>query len=288
MSLKKIVVTGAGGQLATCIKELTTQDDQIVFLSQQELDITSRKATESVLDKHQSDFLINCAAYTAVDQAETDREVCRKVNVDGASNLAECSKSLGFKLIHISTDFVYDDHEAKPKKEHDKLNPKSWYAITKADGEKAIMHTSNNFLIVRTSWLYSAHGHNFFNTMSRFAKEEKTVKVVSDQIGTPTHALDLAQFLLGIVRNEYSLSKNTVLNFSNLGVASWYDFAFEIYDYYGKSKFIHPTDTSGYPTPAKRPQYSLMDKSKLTNELGVRLNHWKTSLRQQLNTLNQR
>ena len=284
-----VLVTGSNGQLGQSIQYIANKYPEIefIFCSSAILDITSFSSCESVFTKYKPNYCINTAAYTAVDKAESDLEKAHLVNVIGAINLAEICKKLNTTLIHISTDFVFDGTKSTPYLETDSTNPTSVYGQTKLDGEKAIQETLDNYYIIRTSWVYSQFGNNFMKTMLRLACERESLSVVNDQIGAPTNAVDLAEVLIKIIlenqsRNFEIKSENLpskIFNFSNEGRCSWYDFAKEIFRVNNISITLNPIPTSAYPTPAKRPAYSVLDNSKIKGVFGVEIKSWEESLR---------
>jgi dTDP-4-dehydrorhamnose reductase len=284
-----VLVTGANGQLGQAIQSIADQYSSIdfVFCSSSELDITSAVSCEAAFTKFKPDFCINTAAYTAVDKAETDVEKARLVNVIGAKNLAESCKQNNTILLHISTDFVFDGivstSGSKGYKETDAPNPQGVYGQTKLEGEQAIQTILEKYFIIRTSWVYSQFANNFMKTMLRLASERDSLSVVSDQIGTPTNAVDLADCLLTIIRTQYP-TPNTqhlfgIYNYSNEGQCSWYEFAVEIFKQYQLSVNVNPIPSSAYPTPAKRPAYSVLDKSKIKTVFGINISNWQEHIK---------
>ena len=281
-----VLVAGANGQLGQSIQFIAKNynDIQFVFCSSSDLDITNKNNCKSVFNASKPDYCINAAAYTAVDKAETELEKAHLINVIGAQNLAEACKDFGTTLIHISTDFVFDGNKSVPYAEEDATNPQSIYGQTKLDGEKAIREVLDNYFIIRTSWVYSQFGNNFMKTILRLAKERTSLGIVSDQIGTPTNAVDLAETLVKIILFT-SLSKGEsqgeafgLYNFSNDGECSWYDFAQKIIEKNNINIDLQPIPTTSYPTPAQRPKYSVLDKSKIKNTFGIEIKSWEESL----------
>ncbi|MDC6367687.1 MULTISPECIES: dTDP-4-dehydrorhamnose reductase [Flavobacteriaceae] len=282
--MKHVLVTGGSGQLASCIQLLAEKGlaKNLVFdfRSAKELDITNYQAVKEELKSKNYDYCINCAAYTAVDHAETHKELAHQVNVVGTKNLALGCKENNTILIHISTDFVFDGFQETPYTEEDIARPIGVYGDTKYKGERAIINMLEEHFILRTSWLYSEYGHNFMKTMIRLAHEREELSVVFDQIGTPTYALDLARVLVQIIHAE---SNNYGLyHYSNEGVASWYDFAQAIFEGSGINIDLKPIRSEAYPQPAQRPKFSVLDKSKIKNTFGIAIPHWKDSLQQAL------
>ena len=275
-----ILVTGASGQLGQSIQFIASNyaDCKFIFASSQDLDITNQEHVNHFFDINKIDFCINAAAYTAVDKAETETEKAVSINVLGPKNLAMVCQKNNVKLIHVSTDFVFDGASSKPYLETDATNPLGVYGKTKLDGEQAVIDNMKEYFIIRTSWVYSQFGNNFRNTMLRLASERDSLSIVSDQIGSPTNAVDLAKALLSIVQSNSS--KYGIYNFSNEGIASWYDFASEIFKINKIDIEVNPIPTEAFPTPAKRPKYSLLDKSKIKNTFGIEIKTWQESLLQ--------
>ena len=278
-----VIVTGANGQLGQSIQFIASkhQNIEFVYTDFQELDITNIENCKEVFSKHKPNYCINTAAYTAVDKAESESEKAHLINVVGAENLAKICKENNVVLVHISTDFIYDGKKETPYTELDIPNPTGVYGQTKLDGEKAIQQVWEKHFIVRTSWVYSQFGNNFMKTMLRLASERDTISVVNDQIGTPTNAVDLAEALIKIV-TEYS-KLNTehfygIYNFSNEGQCSWYDFAKKIFEINNISINLLPIQTTSFPTPAKRPSFSVLDKTKIKKVFGIEINNWDNSI----------
>ncbi|WP_396590762.1 dTDP-4-dehydrorhamnose reductase [Allomuricauda sp. R78024] len=276
----KILVTGASGQLGSTFKSLVsdghTKDLDFVFKSSSELDITDFDEVRQELVSSDYAYCINCAAFTNVDKAEAENDLAYRVNVTGARNLAmNCNESKTV-LIHISTDFVFDGFLNTPYLEEDIARPIGFYGDTKYKGERAIINNVEEHFIIRTSWLYSEFGHNFMKTMLKLGSERDELSVVYDQVGTPTYALDLANVVLHIVK-AHSIEYG-VYNYSNEGVASWYDFAKAIFDNYKINVDLKPILSTEYPMPAERPKFSVLDKSKIKNTFGLEIPHWKDSL----------
>ena len=278
--MMNVLVTGSNGQLASCIKDLAKRDTSLNFIytDYQELDICDLKQVEVFFKSNQKiDYCINCAAYTAVDKAESEVEKAFEINATGPKNLAQVCSEFDTILIQISTDFVFDGEKTEPYVETDVANPISVYGASKLQGEVEIKKIVKKHFIIRTSWLYSEHGNNFMKTMLRLAETRDEISVVSDQIGTPTYAGDLAEVILKIVR-----SKNTnfgLYHYSNDGVASWYDFAEAIFKASNTEIRLNAIKTEAYPTPAKRPVYSVMDKTKIKSVLKMKTLDWQDSLK---------
>ena len=291
-----VLVTGANGQLGQSIQFIAKQypNIQFIYTDYQELDITNFESCHTVFAKYKPQFCINTAAYTAVDKAESESEKAHLINAIGPENLAKVCKEYNTILLHISTDFIFDGTSSSLSmtngyKETDIPNPQSVYGKTKLDGELAVQKNWEKHYIIRTSWVYSQFANNFMKTMLRLASERDSLSVVNDQIGTPTYAVDLAEVLLKIIEfchaELVSASIYGIYNFSNEGQCSWYDFAKEIFHQKGISIDLQPIPTSAYPTPAKRPSYSVLDKSKIKNTFNLKINDWKTSLNSCLNQL---
>jgi dTDP-4-dehydrorhamnose reductase len=283
-----VLVTGANGQLGQSLQYIAHNYPQInfIFCDSKTLDITQKETIESVFKANKPDFCINTAAYTAVDKAETETERAYEINVSGAKNLAEVSQTYKTKLIHISTDFVFDgsldkNQTIKGYTEDDIPNPKSIYGQTKLAGEKAIQSVFDDYFIVRTSWVYSQFGNNFMKTMLRLGADRASLSVVNDQIGTPTNAVDLAEALVEII--SFVIQNPTqkafgIYNFSNEGSCSWFDFAQKIFEIKNINIAVQPIPTSSYPTPAARPKYSVLDKTKIKTVFEMAIKNWEESL----------
>jgi dTDP-4-dehydrorhamnose reductase len=284
-----VLVTGANGQLGQSLQFISANYPQIdfVFCSSSELDITNLENCNAVFSNYKPNYCINTAAYTAVDKAESEAEKAYAINVTGAKNLALVSKEYDAILLHVSTDFVFDGDSSKlgmtnGYTEEDVPNPTGVYGQTKLDGEKAIKETFENYFIIRTSWVYSQFGNNFMKTMLRLASERDSLSVVNDQIGTPTNAVDLAEALVKIISTSYHELRTSnfgIYNFSNEGQCSWYDFAKEIFENNGIKIDLKPIPTTSFPTPAKRPAYSVLDKSKIKKTFKIEILDWNESLK---------
>jgi dTDP-4-dehydrorhamnose reductase len=278
-----VLVTGANGQLGQSLQFIAKNYPEInfIFCNSNDLDITSIDNCKTIFEKSKPSFCINTAAYTAVDKAESEPKKAHLINVTGAKNLAEVCKQFDTTLVHISTDFVFDGTSTKPYLESDPTNPTSVYGQSKLDGEKAIQEIWKKHIIIRTSWVYSQFGNNFLKTMLRLGQEKDSLSVVNDQIGTPTNAVDLANAILKIANpsNPQPPTSNFgIYNFSNLGQCSWYDFAKKIFEVNNINIDLKPIPTASYPTPAKRPGYSVLDKSKIIKTFGIEIKPWEESL----------
>jgi len=292
--MHNILVTGSNGQVGSEIKELIQnstfkiENYDFYFTTSKDLDITDHHKVESFCKENNIKIIINCAAYTAVDKAESDEQTADLVNRKAVKKLAKISLENNIKLIHISTDYVFDGKAYKPYCEEFQTNPQSVYGKTKLDGENELIKINpHNSIIIRTSWVYSSYGANFVKTMLRLGKEKESIGVIFDQVGTPTYAKDLAQTILEIIPKIQN-SKLEIYNYSNEGVLSWYDFAKEIMKMAKLPCQINPIETFQYPTPAKRPHYSLLNKSKIKKEFGVIIPYWKDSLDECLKQLGER
>lgn len=281
----KVLITGKGGQLAQIFENILKSfpDLKAHFYSEEELDITSQDNISSVFAKNKYDYCINCAAYTAVDRAEQDKATAFSVNATGVENLAKACAEHHTTLIHISTDFVFDGTKKKPYLEDDSAVPISVYGHSKLMGEHHIQSHLKNYFIIRTSWLYSEFGNNFVKTMIRLGKDRDELKVVDDQMGSPTYALDLAKFIFHIIEND--ICTYGVYHYSNEGEISWFDFAKKIFEMTDLNVNLEPIPTKEYPTPAKRPAYSVMDKSKVKDITGVHVPYWEDSLKKCLENM---
>ncbi|GAB4314109.1 MAG: dTDP-4-dehydrorhamnose reductase [Bacteroidales bacterium] len=283
-----ILVTGANGQLGRSLRALAPglPGYQFVFTGSADLDITDSKQTKAFLSQQKFTHVINCAAYTAVDKAEEEPEKALAVNRDGVANLADACANSNCRIVHISTDYVFNGTSGNPYSETDPPAPLSAYGKSKLEGEKVLQNSDVKSTIIRTSWLYSEFRQNFVKTMLRLMQEREEISVVDDQIGTPTWATDLAKTILLLIGNEQEMEQKELFHFSNSGAASWYDFAWEIADLAGLDCRIRPIPTSKYPLPAPRPHFSLMSKTKIMNKLAITIPHWKESLRNCLKNLN--
>ncbi|MDD5052471.1 MAG: dTDP-4-dehydrorhamnose reductase [Sulfuricurvum sp.] len=283
----KILVTGANGQLGSEIKELSSHYPQhdFIFADRTMLDLSNLVKIENFFANKHFDAIINCAAYTAVDRAESESELADTINHRFVSMLAKIAKRTSTKLIHISTDYVFDGCNHRPYIESDPTNPQGMYGKTKCDGESAILTIAPaNTIIIRTSWVYSSFGTNFVKTMLRLGKERDSLGVIFDQVGTPTYARDLAQAILEVlpsINNE----KPEIYHYSNEGAVSWYDFAKAIFELSNIQCSVNPITTDQYPTPASRPHYSLLNKTKIKNDFNLSIPYWRDSLKECLITL---
>lgn len=288
--MSKILVTGSNGQVGQEIRHLSTQLPglEFVFADYAILDITDAPAVTRFFADGQFDYCINCAAYTAVDKAETEVEAARLVNVEGVKNIAQACLATHCQLLHLSTDYVYHNHLNRPLLESDPTQPQSVYASTKLQGDLAALQILPKTLVIRTSWVYSSFGHNFVKTMLRLGKERDQLGIVFDQIGTPTYARDLARAMLAIIQqNEKAALAQAggIYHFSNEGICSWYDFALAIFAIAGIHCEVRPIETAEYPTPASRPPFSVLNKKKIKSQFDLHIPHWQTGLRECLAVL---
>jgi dTDP-4-dehydrorhamnose reductase len=281
----KVIVFGASGQLGQCLQLVSAEKEltDIHFLPEEETNILDLETLQEAFKKHKPEYVINCAAYTAVDKAEDEPEVARKVNVDGVANLSRLCKEYNSTLIHISTDFVFSGKGYQPLSEEDEVSPISVYGSTKLEGEKIIPDYLSNYFILRTSWLYSEFGNNFVKTILRLGKEREELRVIWDQVGTPTYAVDLAGCIIDLIKS--GSKQHGTYHYSNEGLASWYDFTKAIFRIANLSTTVIPVRTSEYVTKAERPAFSVMDKSKIKQTLGISIPHWEESLIKCLNSL---
>jgi dTDP-4-dehydrorhamnose reductase len=280
----KILITGAYGQLGNELKELAPRYPgwNFIFTDVDSLDITDEHAVRIFYQANSPDIVINCAAYTAVEKAETDVETARKINAVAPGILAKAAKQAAAKLIHISTDYVFDGSACRPLTEAEKVNPTGVYGSTKLEGEQNVQTENPESVIIRTSWLYSAFGNNFVKTMLRLGKEKENLNVIFDQVGTPTYAADLAGAILSIVGISEKNPKKLVpgiYHYSNEGLASWFDFAQAVFEISGVNCRVTPVLSSEFPSSVKRPHYSVLDKSKIKNTFEISIPYWRESLK---------
>lgn len=275
-----ILVTGANGQLGKELQALALRfaEYHFLFVSKDELNIADLAALESCFSKQQINFCINCAAYTAVDKAETEQENAFLINGDAVGNLAVVCGNNNTRLIHISTDYVFNGTANEPYKETDQTNPVSIYGKSKLQGEEAAINNCPSTIIIRTAWVYSSFGNNFVKTMLRLMKESESINVVSDQIGCPTYAADLAAAIMQIIASGKSKENSGIYHYSNAGITNWHEFAVAIKKFSGSNCAVNPITTAEYPTAAKRPAYSVLDTTKIKNAFGIAIPAWEESL----------
>lgn len=288
----KVLITGSNGQLGSEIKELSDHYNKLecIFKDLPELDICNAELLNTLINSLNITAIINCAAYTDVDKAEENFEIANRVNSTGVSNLLKALEKVNGKLVHISTDYVFDGTKSKPYEELDHVNPLGVYGKTKRGGELAIINSELDAIFIRTSWLYSSFGNNFVKTMNRLGNKTSSLNVISDQTGTPTYARDLAKVCLDILSisgNKRISDKGKVYHYSNEGVASWYDFACSVMELSGSNCKVKPIQTIDYPTKVKRPHYSVLNKTKIKNDFKIKIPNWKESLKDCINTLKQ-
>lgn len=275
-----LLVTGANGQLGNEMQHIVAANPGRVkafFTDVDTLDITDANAVEAFVQQHSINVIVNCAAYTAVDRAEDDTALCTKLNVDAVANLAKAARNHGARVLHISTDYVFDGYNCRPYEETDEPNPKSVYGVTKLQGERELLKYATDSIIVRTAWLYSPFGKNFVKTMLALGESRDTLSVVCDQVGTPTAAADLATAIFAIITADEW--KPGIYHFSNEGAISWYDFTKAIHRIAGISGCtVSPIKSKDYPTRAVRPFYSVLDKTKIKAAYGITIPYWEESL----------
>lgn len=272
------IVFGGSGQLGHCLRTIAEKQhfQDILFPAEQEANILDEGLLTALFEKHQPKYAINCAAYTAVDKAEDEVEKCRSVNRDGAANLARLCSQFNCTLIHVSTDFVFEGNVPKLLAEDDLAQPINVYGLTKLEGEHAITSALSQYYILRTSWLYSEYGNNFVKTMLKLAETRSELSIIADQVGTPTYAIDLAEAILHIIKNDNG--QYGIYHYSNEGVTSWFDFAKGIFDIAGVNVRVNPIKSEEYITKAIRPAFSVMDKSKIKSTFQLQIPYWRDSL----------
>ncbi len=282
--MKNILVTGAYGQLGNEVHLLSANypDYNFMFTDVDSLDICDKDELIDFVTGNDIRYIINCAAYTAVDKAEDDAELCEKINATAVKNLGIAAAEAGAGIIHVSTDYVFDGTSCRPYTEDMPTKPCSVYGKTKLKGEKNLLKACPNAIIIRTAWLYSPFGNNFVKTMIKLGSERESLNVIFDQVGTPTYAEDLADAILKAMDQTIDTNheKGGVYHFSNEGVCSWYDFTIKIHEIAGiKTCKVNPIETKDYPTKAARPHYSVLNKTKIKQTFNITIPHWETSLR---------
>ena len=283
-ALKKILVTGSNGQLGNELRQLENNFPQCQFLfyDRASWPIQDAAVSAAIIEKEKADFLVNAAAYTAVDKAEQEVDLANEINGHAVGRLAALCNQSGTRFLHVSTDYVFNGSATRPLMESDMVSPLNAYGASKLLGEELTAENNADAVILRTSWVYSSFGNNFVKTMLRLMKEREAINVVADQVGSPTYAADLAEAILHIIGSNWQAG---IYNYSNEGVISWFEFACAIRDLAGLSCAVHPIATSQYPTPAKRPAYSVLDKSKIRYIYGLELKPWLVSLQHCLQKL---
>jgi len=284
--MKNILITGANGQLGNEMRLLSSENNQYnyFFTDVQELDICDEQAIQTFVTENQIDVIVNCAAYTAVDKAEDNADLCRKLNAVAPGYLAKAAESRGAAMIQVSTDYVFNGTNHIPYTEEEPTCPASVYGNTKLEGEQNVMTNCSKAIVIRTAWLYSTFGNNFVKTMIRLGKERESLGVVFDQIGTPTYARDLAKAIYAAI---YRGVVPGIYHFSNEGVCSWYDFTLAIHRIAGINTCkVSPLHTADYPAKAARPHYSVLDKTKIKKTFDIEIPHWEVSLQECINDIN--
>jgi dTDP-4-dehydrorhamnose reductase len=282
--LINILVTGSNGQLGMELQSLALENRNFnfIFTTKDTLAIENESVVHYFFEKYNPTYCINCAAYTAVDKAESEKELAYQINVTGVENIAKACLQFNTKLIHISTDYVFDGSKKQPYIENDSTNPINYYGVTKLLGEEVVQKNSKEFIIIRTSWVYSSYGNNFVKTMIKLMQSKESINVINDQIGSPTYAKSLAKVILNII-NELEnklIAINGIYNYSSDAIISWYDFANEIKKLSKSNCIINPIATVNYPTPAMRSLYSVLSKEKIVQTFGVEFANWKTELKE--------
>ena len=276
--MRSILVTGANGQLGNALRIIEDGFDgiKLFFTDVDTLDICDKIRIETFVRSHRIDTIVNCAAYTAVDKAEDEVELCMRINRDAVRNIGEIAASAGVKVIHVSTDYVFDGCTAIPYRENDTTNPTSVYGASKLAGEQVLLQVCTDSVIIRTAWLYSETGSNFLKTMLRLGKERDIIGVVADQKGTPTYAGDLADAIKTVLMSEKFVPG--IYHYTNEGSCTWFDFAVKIFETANIKCKVKPLATAEYPTRAKRPAYSILDKSKMKETYSIKIPVWENGL----------
>ena len=290
--MKNILVTGAYGQLGNEVRILSANypDYNFMFTDVDSLDITDKNELIDFVTGNDIRYIINCAAYTAVDKAEDDAELCEKINATAVKNLGLAAAEAGAGIIHVSTDYVFDGTSCRPYSEDMPTKPCSVYGKTKLKGEKNLLKVCPNAIIIRTAWLYSPFGNNFVKTMNKLGSERESLNVIFDQVGTPTYALDLADAILKAMDQTIDTDhdKGGIYHFSNEGVCSWYDFTIKIHEIAGINTCkVNPIETKDYPTKAARPHYSVLNKTKIKQTFNITIPHWEASLKECIKELSE-
>ncbi len=277
-----ILITGANGQVGQELQK-QLQNNEAIFANKEQLNICEMESVENFFNNKEIDIVINCAAYTAVDLAESQKEIAFLVNEKGAQNLAKICKAKNIPLVHLSTDYVFNGEQSSPIDEAAKTFPLGVYGKSKLAGEKRILEINPRGFIIRTSWLYSPYGKNFVKTIIKIAQEKPAINVVSDQFGTPTNVSDLVTVILQLIKKPEIESGIDILHFSNLGETSWWEFAKEIVQLNNINCVVNPIKTSDYPTAAERPKYSVLSKTKIQEKYKIEILDWRKSLRRYFN-----
>ncbi|MCZ2223754.1 MAG: dTDP-4-dehydrorhamnose reductase [Chitinophagales bacterium] len=282
-----VIVTGANGQLGWSLQQLSNNylQYQFLFVTREQLDLSKPETIEAFIQQHKPTFFINCAAYTAVDKAETEQELALNINATSVGKMAKACAAIGALFITISTDYVFDGNDTSPYTTNYPTKPINYYGYTKWLGEKLALENNAETIVIRTSWVYCEHGNNFVKTMLRLMKERTEINIVNDQIGCPTYAPDLADAIMRMI-SQYDDNKHKgIYHFSNTGNISWYQFASTIKTFAQLNCIVNPIPSTAFPTPAKRPSYSVMDTSAITNDFGIVINNWEDSLKKCINNL---
>ena len=284
--METILVTGSNGQLGNEMRQISKSYSQFnyIYTDIEELDICNKTNLDDFVKLNKVDFIVNCAAYTAVDKAENDTELCYKINFEAVKNIAEIASKHQIKIVHISTDYVFDGTNYIPYTEEEQVCPYTVYGKSKLAGEQTLIENCKDAIIIRTSWLYSSFGNNFVKTMIKLGKERDSLNVIFDQIGTPTYAADLADTIMKIIIHENFTTG--IYHFSNEGVCSWYDFTKSIHRISGINCNVKPIESKEYPTPTPRPHFSVLNKAKIKSTYGLNIPHWEESLEKCLKLLN--
>ena len=280
------LVTGSNGQLGKTIQSIVKNKSEFIFTDINSLDITKKEKIESVIINHGINCIVNCAAYTDVDGAEIEKEKADDLNDNAIKNLVEISETYKLRLIHISTDYVYNGINKSAISEYEHVNPKNYYGVSKLNGEKHIENSISESIVIRTSWLYSSFGKNFVKTIIEKSKSENSLKIVGDQYGCPTNAYDLANAILQIVKSKYRVDKESkIYNFSNLGHTTWFNFGKVLLKYIGHNCNLEEIKTNEISQLSKRPKFAITDKTKIISAFNLEIPHWKESLKEFLKEL---
>lgn len=284
--METILVTGSNGQLGNEMRQIAKSYSQFnyIYTDIEELDICNKTNLDDFVKLNKVDFIVNCAAYTAVDKAENDTELCYKINFEAVKNIAEIASKHQIKVVHISTDYVFDGTNYIPYTEEEQVCPYTVYGKSKLAGEQTLIENCKDAIIIRTSWLYSSFGNNFVKTMIKLGKERDSLNVIFDQIGTPTYAADLADTIMKIIIHENFTTG--IYHFSNEGVCSWYDFTKSIHRISGINCNVKPIESKEYPAPTPRPHFSVLNKAKIKSTYVLNIPHWEESLEKCLKLLN--
>lgn len=282
---KSILVTGSNGQLATQLREIVGENSPYIFVNKEELDITNYENLKDFFNKFPIELIVNCAGYTQVDKAEEEKHKCLEINYLGVKNIIKICKEFQASCIQISTDYIFNGNQITPYTEKDTPTPLNTYGQSKLLAEYELKNANINYIIIRTSWLYSKFSKNFVKSIINLAKSKNEIQVVYDQIGSPTSAYDLAKFIHFLIENKHYKNKKEIYHFSNEGVCSWYDLAYNCLHFFGLENKLKPCLSEEYKSKAERPKYSVLDKSKVKKEFNYHIPHWQKSLFETLKTL---